>query len=150
MLNYLKQYYLNQQFYPTFIGLFINPFYIARKGLVNEIASLSMHISGRVLDVGCGNKPYEKLFNSDQYIGLEIDTPENRRSKKADMFYNGMHIPAENKYFDGVVAFQVFEHVFNPEDFLIELRRVLKQGGKLLMTIPFVWDEHEQPHDFAR
>jgi SAM-dependent methyltransferase len=40
--------------------------------------------------------------------------------------------------------------VFNPDEFLQEVNRVLKQGGRLLMTVPFVWDEHEQPHDYAR
>jgi SAM-dependent methyltransferase len=42
------------------------------------------------------------------------------------------------------------EHVFNPDDFLGEINRVLKPGGKLLLTVPFVWDEHEQPYDYAR
>jgi len=45
---------------------------------------------------------------------------------------------------------QVFEHVFNPDQFLQEVSRVLKPGGRLLMTVPFVWDEHEQPQDYAR
>jgi SAM-dependent methyltransferase len=45
---------------------------------------------------------------------------------------------------------QVLEHVFNPVQFLQEVNRVLKPGGKLLLTVPFVWDEHEQPYDYAR
>ena len=47
-------------------------------------------------------------------------------------------------------ANQVLEHVFNPDEFLGEIVRVLKPGGKLLLTVPFVWDEHEQPYDYAR
>jgi SAM-dependent methyltransferase len=42
------------------------------------------------------------------------------------------------------------EHVFNPDEFLAEINRVLKPGGKLLISVPFVWDEHEQPYDYAR
>jgi len=45
---------------------------------------------------------------------------------------------------------QVLEHVFNPDAFLSEIYRVLKRDGKLLLTVPFVWDEHEQPSDYAR
>ena len=45
---------------------------------------------------------------------------------------------------------QVLEHVFNPQEFLGEIRCVLKPGGRLLLTVPFVWDEHEQPYDCAR
>ena len=43
-----------------------------------------------------------------------------------------------------------FEHVFEPDIFLLEIKRVLKPNGKLLLTVPFAWDEHEQPNDFAR
>jgi SAM-dependent methyltransferase len=45
---------------------------------------------------------------------------------------------------------QVFEHVFTPETFMSEIYRVLCPGGRLLLTVPFASDEHEQPHDFAR
>ena len=44
----------------------------------------------------------------------------------------------------------MFEHVFNPTIFLSEVHRVLKNGGILLISVPFIWDEHEQPYDFAR
>jgi SAM-dependent methyltransferase len=49
-----------------------------------------------------------------------------------------------------VLCNQVLEHVFNPDFFLSEINRVLKPGGRVLLTVPFVWDEHEQPNDFAR
>ncbi|RME57501.1 class I SAM-dependent methyltransferase, partial [Candidatus Parcubacteria bacterium] len=130
--------------------MFINPFYFARKGLAGHIADLADRVTGKTLDVGCGSKPYESLYASSEYIGLEYDTPENRASKEADFFYDGETFPFESASFDSVVANEVFEHVFNPDRFLDEVHRVLKSGGRLLMTMPFVWDEHEQPHDFAR
>jgi len=49
-----------------------------------------------------------------------------------------------------VITNQVFEHVFNPDKFLSEINRVTKRNGVLLLSVPFVWDEHEQPFDFAR
>ena len=49
-----------------------------------------------------------------------------------------------------MICSQVLEHIFTPADFLAEIHRVLRPGGSLLLTTPFVWDEHEQPHDFAR
>jgi len=142
--------YQRESFFPGLLGLFINPFYFARKGLAKHIAKLAPAIKGRTLDVGCGSKPYETLYASTEYVGLEYDTPENLAGKKADFFYDGQHFPFVDGEFDSVVANEVFEHVFNPDEFLNEIHRVLKPGGKVLLTIPFVWDEHEQPHDFAR
>ncbi|MEW5798486.1 MAG: class I SAM-dependent methyltransferase [Bacteroidota bacterium] len=146
----LKQRIEQEQFEPSLLGIFVNPFYIARKGLLKSIASLGNNITGKTLDVGCGTKPYEKYFHSSQYIGLEIETTLNRERKKADVFYDGSTFPFKNEEFDSVVTNQVFEHVFNPSDFLNEINRVLKKDGVLLLTVPFVWDEHEQPYDFAR
>lgn len=127
-----------------------NPFYFARKGLARHIRDLGPSISGRTLDVGCGSMPYEALYRASEYVGLEYDSPQSRTTGKADVYYDGGAFPFEDASFDSVVANQVFEHVFNPAEFLAEVQRVLKPGGMLLMTMPFAWDEHEQPHDFAR
>ena len=45
---------------------------------------------------------------------------------------------------------EVFEHIFNLEEIINELHRVVKTRGILVITVPFVWDEHEIPYDFAR
>ena len=149
-MSWLREIYFKQQFYPGILGLFINPFYLARKGLVEAIGSLSHHVGGKTLDVGCGKKPYEKLFTTSQYIGLEFDSPDNRDLKKADFFYDGVTFPFTNDEFDAIVCNQVLEHVFTPDNFLLEIHRVMKDEGVLLLTVPFIWDEHEQPFDFAR
>ena len=141
---------IKNQFEPSFIGIFLNPFFIARSGLLKSIKELGNDINGKTLDVGCGTKPYEKYFNCSQYIGLEIETTLNRELKKADFFYDGKKFPFNDSEFDSLVTNQVLEHVFNPDEFLSEINRVLKPGGKFLLTVPFVWDEHEQPFDYAR
>lgn len=146
----LRELYLELSFFPGVLGVFSSPFYFARKGLAFHISAIASSIKGFTLDVGCGTKPYQKLFASTTYWGLEIDSPENREKKNADYFYDGKQFPFEDNKFDSIVANQVFEHVFNPDDFLSETYRVLKPEGKLLMTVPFIWDEHEQPYDFAR
>jgi SAM-dependent methyltransferase len=146
----LRTIYQRTAFFPGILGLFINPYYFARKGLAKHIADLAASVTGKTLDVGCGSKPYIQLYGSSEYVGLEIDTPENRLSKNADYFYDGENFPFPDGEFDSLVANEVFEHVFNPSRFLEETARVLKLNGFVLMTIPFVWDEHEQPYDFAR
>jgi SAM-dependent methyltransferase len=150
MRRLLRDYYLSQTFDPGVAGLLLNPFYHARKGLYRAIAGFAGAIRGQVLDVGCGQKPYECLFTCERYVGLEFDSEENRRNKKADCFYDGGVFPFAADNFDAVVCNQVLEHVFNPDDFVGEIVRVLKPGGTLLLTVPFAWDEHEQPYDYAR
>ena len=59
-------------------------------------------------------------------------------------------LPFEDQYFDCVVCFEVLEHVFNLDELLSEIYRVLKPNGMILVSIPFVWEEHEIPYDFAR
>ena len=136
----LRARYQRESFFPTWLGLFINPFYFARKGLAAHVRDLAVQIKGKTLDVGCGSKPYEQLYASTEYVGLEYDTPQNRNSKKADHFYDGETFPFTDNEFDSVVANEVFEHVFNPDRFLDEVHRVLRPGGMVLMTMPFVWD----------
>lgn len=148
----MKRYIQNQQFDPGILGIFINPFYIVRRELRRAMVRMSDRIAGRVLDVGCGHRPYEKIFkDASEYVGLEYDSPANRaRFKKIDAWYDGIHFPFDNSSFDSVILTQVLEHVFNPDEFLEEVRRVTKPGGTMLLSVPFVWDEHEQPWDYAR
>lgn len=150
MLAKLKAYYVQQMMHPGPMGLLVNPFYFARRGLLVAIRHLASRIEGRVVDIGCGSRPYESLFKTSEYIGLELDTPENRLTKKADVYYDGKTFPFEPNSFDGAVCNQVLEHVFEPDAFMREIARILRTGGKLLLTVPFVWDEHEQPRDFGR
>ncbi len=150
LLKELRKRLMPSQFRPSLLGMLTNPFYFARSNLHKNLATISGKVGGRMLDVGCGQKPYRHLFHVSEHVGLELDTPANRESKQADCFYDGHAFPFPDESFDTVFASQVFEHVFNPDEFLGEARRVLRPGGALLLTIPFVWEEHEQPFDFAR
>lgn len=97
-----------------------------------------------------GSQPYRNHLGTSEYVGLEFDTPENRTAEQADFFYDGTTFSFENDAFDSILCTEVLEHVFEPERFVQEMMRVLKPGGKLLMTVPFAWDENEQPWDYGR
>jgi len=139
-----------EQFDPSWLGLLVNPFYFARRGLMRELRPFFIQLKGEVLDVGCGRKPYRAYLQASGYVGLDVDTSVTRKLATADVFYDGKTFPFHDASFDGVLCSQVFEHVFTPTEFLGEIHRVLRPGGVLLLTVPFVWDEHEQPYDFAR
>lgn len=146
----LRAIYQRQSFFPGLLGIFINPFFIARRALCDAIKETAHAMNGRMLDIGCGTKPYQSLFTVDSYIGLDIATEISRKVGLADYLYDGRSFPFSDASFDSALCNQVLEHVFNPDEFLLEINRILKPGGKLLLTVPFVWDEHEQPNDYAR
>ena len=150
MIDFLKSINRQQMYFPTWLGIFVNPFYFARSGLFSAVQEFAPGMSGRLLDVGCGSKPYRSLFTVDAYIGLDIDSESSRQRAVAEHLYDGGVFPFSDCSFDSVLCNQVLEHVFNPDEFLGEIARVLKPGGRLLLTVPFVWDEHEQPNDYAR
>jgi SAM-dependent methyltransferase len=150
MKQWLKRVYQRQEFFPGWLGIFVNPYYFARGGLRDAMIELAPKLTGKLLDVGCGSKPYQALFTVDTYIGMDIDSERARLTGIADSFYGGRVFPFSSGSFDSVLCSQVLEHVFNPDEFISEIARVLKPGGRLLLTVPFVWDEHEQPFDYAR
>jgi len=128
-----------------------HPLYFIRIGLYRGIKENADQLTGILLDFGCGQKPYKSLFNVDKYIGIDYDNPgHDHKNENIDVLYDGKNIPFDNEYFDSVLCSEVFEHLFDIEHALQEIHRVLKKGGKLLVTCPFVWNEHEIPHDYAR
>jgi SAM-dependent methyltransferase len=136
------------QFEPSIIGPFVNPFYLSRKGLFDAIMSKKYRMRGRVLDIGCGRMPYKRFFTFNKYIGIEVGP--FKKNSGVNVYFDGKFLPFKSETFDSVISTQVFEHVFEPDRYLGELYRILKNDGVVLLTVPFVWDEHEQPTDYAR
>ena len=122
MIGVLRRHLRQQQFNPDLSGAFVNPFFLARRCLWREIAAASGQLSGRLLDVGCGLQPYRALFPACVYTGLDIDSPRTRALAVADSFYDGHRFPFDDACFDAVLCNQVLEHVFNPAEFLSEIR----------------------------
>jgi len=146
-LEGLRKKILDQNYEPGGLGLFVNPWYFARRGLLRQIVSLGPKLQGRLLDVGCGTKPYKKYFeNASAYIGLEVPGV----GKCVDCYYDGNLFPFGDCGMDAVLATQVLEHVQDPDQFLSEIYRILKPEGLFLLTVPFIWDEHGEPFDYWR
>lgn len=118
---------------------------------ITSILKFSPHIKGRVLDVGCGVQPYRDILlrSCDQIIGIEHLATLHGMSN-VDVAASAMLLPFKDNSFDSLVSFQVMEHLPEPLNFLCESYRVLRPGGYLLLTTPFMWGEHETPYDFYR
>lgn len=149
--NKLTAYLKHQSFQPGILSIFINPFFFIRYAFYKNIRRYIPHLKGKLLDFGCGRKPYENLFNVTEYIGVDmIETGHDHKNSKIDVYYDGKRLPFNDSIFDSLFCSEVLEHIFNPEEILPELNRVLKPGAKALITVPFSWNEHEMPYDYAR
>jgi SAM-dependent methyltransferase len=103
--------------------------------------------SFRLLDVGCGQKPYEPLFSpfAASYVG--VDPVENPR---AELRGPVEALPAEDASFDVVLCIQVLEHCDDPRQAVRELRRVTAPGGRVLASTHGVMAYHPSPTDYWR
>lgn len=148
----LIQILIKEAYRPGLLGPLVNPNYIIRHRLFKGIEEMAPNIQGDILDFGCGSKPYESLFShASCYVGCDIETSGHSHiDSKVDYFYDGKTLPFRDHEFDAVVAFEVFEHIFNLPEILREIHRITKPEGQLLISIPFAWEEHEVPYDFAR
>lgn len=108
-------------------------------------------VRGRVLDVGCGDRPYEELLRPlvKRYIG--IDRPSTLHGNcSVETWADASRLPFRSESFESVCAFQVLEHIAEPSEALAEMSRVLVEGGHAVLTTPFMWGLHEEPYDFFR
>lgn len=129
-----------------------DPGYFMRYNLLSSILKhkdYMMH--GPLLDFGCGSAPYRSLLHGYPYTGLDFNSPGHDHSReRIDWYYDGKTIPFPSGTFRSIFSTEVFEHVFNLDEVLAELSRVIVAGGHLMITCPFTISEHEAPADFAR
>lgn len=125
--------------------------WLAKKNLNDCLHGVLTVFSGTVLDIGCGERPFEadvRLY-ADAYYGL--DWSNSLHNMKADVIADANRpLPIFSESVDHVVSFEVLEHLSEPDVMLTEAFRVLKPGGKLSLSMPFQWWLHEAPWDYQR
>ncbi len=122
--------------------------------ICNELfyESVKKYAKGKLLDIGCGNKPYENMIRPyvTEHIGLDHEDTLHDRSK-IDLLGTAYDISVEDEYFDTVLCTAVLEHLEEPDKAIKEANRVLKTGGGYaIYTVPLLWHLHEEPRDFYR
>lgn len=125
--------------------------------LVNRIhdrelkRSAARYLTGRMLDIGCGRKPYETLLEPyvTEHVGVDHENTFHDKSN-IDLFGTAYDIPADNSSFDCAICTAVLEHLEEPEQAICECYRVLKPRGIAIYSVPFIWHLHEEPRDFYR
>ena len=103
------------------------------------------YMKGSLLDAGCGMQRYKDIFKFETYTGIEINPRFN-----PDVVGDLRAMPFCDSKFDSILNNQVLEHVDDIDKVFSEFYRVLKPGGFLCVTIPFIARLHEEPRDYWR
>jgi SAM-dependent methyltransferase len=103
-----------------------------------------------VVDLGAGDAPYRELFGHVSYTTVDWGHSPHEDAAGVDVVASVDTLPFESETFDAAMLTQVLEHVPTPDVAVRETHRVLRAGAPLLVTVPFIWEEHERPFDFYR
>lgn len=153
---------LKQRLHSMWRRSLLNPYRMDHILLRDSVAALAPALSGRMLDVGCGERPYASLFPGIvRYFGVEhlaaVVNVDQRLAKSVghvahlvDAFADGSALPFRDASFDSILATEVLEHVPDTDLVVREMARVLRDDGKVLVTVPFVGELHQTPYDFRR
>jgi SAM-dependent methyltransferase len=132
----------------------VRRFFDLQAGTVfSDLARILPTLTGTIIDVGCGAQPYRPLISKHAtYIG--IDTAEAKTAFGYEtpdtLYYDGFTWPLGSQCADAVLATETLEHVPEPEQFIGEAARVLRENGLLILTVPFAARWHFIPFDYWR
>ena len=114
---------------------------ITRKNL--ELFLAKYATDKRVLDIGAGGSSYDKYFPN--RVTIDIDPLRN-----PDIVADAHSLPFKDGEFEYVLCTEVLEHLKNPVVAIKEMKRVLTEGGMVILTTRFVYPIHDSPNDYWR
>jgi len=141
---------LGARLLPKFVLARLDP---VEKRISDEVSRFARSLpeGAVVLDAGAGEARFRARFSRQRYLALD-----NRQGDLA-WNYSGLHIvgnlldlPLRGDACDAILNVVVLEHAPDPSRVLLELRRVLRPGGRLLIMVPLIWEVHQAPNDYFR
>lgn len=148
------------------LNFILNPSFIEKKSILDSVEYIAKKYNNilknkKLLDIGCGSKPYQNLFQTMHitYEGIDFEkysTNLTYQLSKPDYYFNSNYMKSfrlrqfGKASYDIIVGFQILEHHAKPEVFFAEAARVLKKSGILIISFPFIWELHEEPYDYQR
>ncbi len=117
---------------------------LTRHGIDDFLTRELRGVRGVVLDLGAGLRPFANL------IPGEVIALDHRPRPELDLIGDAHHLPFRDASVDAIVCTEVFEHLLDPTAAAGELIRILKPGGRLVLTTRFCFPLHDRPADYWR
>ena len=116
------------------------------------LAAINAHARGRLLDLGCGHVPLYDVYRARVTASVCVDWRHSlHKNPYVDLFADlNQPIPLASEAFDTVLLTDVLEHIAEPQLLMSEIARILRPLGKVIVGVPFLYQLHEQPHDYYR
>jgi SAM-dependent methyltransferase len=128
----------------------LDPFEASLQRFVQQTASATP-ATARVLDAGAGETRFKRDFAHAKYVAVDsADGDSTWDYKRLDAVARLEDLPFSDASFDRVISTVVLEHVAEPGRAIREFRRVLTPGGSVHLVVPYLWEEHQRPHDYFR
>lgn len=112
-------------------------------------------LRGQVLDLGSGANlaSYHRLFRKTEDVkmmpfDLMADGAGRKEMKQID--FENDKLPLEDSSADIVLVFNLLEHIYDNSVLVKEIKRVLRDGGEVIGSVPFLVGYHADPHDYWR
>ena len=139
----------------------VSPFFLSRtllrRALRDAVAQASPR--GSLIDIGCGQKPHRDLFPEiSRYEGIDFagfSANKDFQTGGPDFqfpadYTTAWKLPFADGAYDHAAAFEVAEHHPRPDRLIAEIARVIRPGGWVFLSWPFIFPLHEEPHDHFR
>ena len=120
-------------------------FIIIKRKFQKEISNIFTNKNDKILDLGCGGKPYYHRFIKGHLVCFDI-----RKSGKTHIIGDADFLPFKKSSFDKVIIVNALYYFNNPYDVMQNVSRLLKKDGKTVIITPFLYPIHDVPYDKYR
>jgi SAM-dependent methyltransferase len=126
--------------------------WLAKHKIVEALERVRGHARGDLLDVGCGAKPFARVFDGRlrRYWGTDLAGSRYLGASRPDAFATAEAQPFRDGMFDTVMGLSMLTCLSQPLSMLVEARRVLKPGGALILEFTQMVPLHDEPYDYFR
>jgi SAM-dependent methyltransferase len=129
----------------------LHPQWIVTRREEKHLQEIAGFLRGRVLDVGSGDRRLENYLPPQiRYIAVDYPPSGRRYRSLPHIWGDAMRLPFCSGMMDSLVLLEVLEHLPDARAAISEAARVLKSGGLVVATLPFLYPIHDAPFDFGR